>query len=147
MLGRGSGAKEICLFALAVIRPQTYHVALVAHRVNQFVVAEKTADGRVLLPNFFPGLDRHRDVIVVAKLKAYDGMCDPGRAPVGDKNIHAPYLRKVKRSSLPMRGVFAFGAVVAVADVVNGHVIAVYFRPGGLRYVGLPGPVIRGLQG
>ena len=45
-----------------------------------------------------------------------------------------------------MRSVVAFGAVVAVADVVNGDVIAIDFRPGGLGHVGLPGPVVRRLQ-
>src|SRR6266478_2444421 len=84
---------------------------------------------------------------MVAELEADDGMRDPRRAPVGEENIHAAYLRKVERSSLPTRRVVALGAVVTVADVVNGHVIAVYFRPGGLCHVGLPGPVIRRLQG
>src|SRR4029078_1024910 len=105
---------------------------------------EGRGDGQVSLPKFLPNLDREAEGRRVSKLKADDGMRDPGRAPVIDREVDAGDLRDTDRARLPMRGVGGLGPVVAVAYVVERYFVALNVGPRFLGHVRLPVAIVGG---
>src|SRR5579863_6428612 len=73
-------------------------------------------------------------------------MRDPRRTPVGDEQIDAAQLTQIDRLVQPGAGVIKFGAVVAVAKVVDGDPVAVNFSPRSLRIVRLPVAIVGRLE-
>ena len=66
--------------------------------------------------------------------------------PPGDEEIDAAQIGQVEGARLPAAGVILRGDVVAVANVVNRHLVAVDVGPGSLGVGGLPVEVLRGLD-
>src|SRR4029453_2554645 len=93
------------------------HIAFVGHDVDQFELPVKPADSRVALPKLLARLDGEAERWRVSELKTGNGMRDPGRAPVIDREVDASYLRDAHGARLPMRSVVGLGPVIAVADV------------------------------
>ena len=135
--GRNRCAVKIDIL-LAVVCADADHVALIGHDVDEFELPVEAADGRVGLANLSARLDGEADRRRVSELKADDGMRDPGRAPVIDREVDAGDLRDAHGARFPMRGVVSLGPVVAVADVVEGDFVALNLRPRFLSHVGLP---------
>src|SRR5262249_17380195 len=61
---------------------------------------------------------------------------------IHDKQVQGGYLRKVNCACFPVRRVIMLGAIVAVADVVESHLISVDLGPGRFCDIRLPGPII-----
>src|SRR5205085_6980531 len=78
----------------------------------------------------------------VSELKTGDGMRDPGRAPVIDREVDARDLRDAHSARLPMRGVVGLGPVVAVAYVVQRYFVALNVGPRFLGHVRLPVAIV-----
>jgi hypothetical protein len=74
---------------------------------------------------------------LVAEIEADNRMCDPGRAPPGDKDIDAVEISKVVGTCLPVAGVVLLAAVVAVAEVVDCDLVSVDVGVSGFSVVGL----------
>ena len=144
---RNGGAVKIDVLALAVVRSHADHVALVGHDVDEFELPVKPADGRVGLAKLLARLDGETNGRRIGELEANDGMRDPGRAPVIDGEVDAGDLRNAHGARLPMRRVVGFGPVVAVADVVQGHFIALDVGPRFLGHICLPIAILCGLDG
>src|SRR5439155_17886481 len=106
---------------LAVVRAHADHVALIGHDVNEFELAVEPADSRVSLAKLLARLDGEAERRRVSELEAGDGMRDPGRAPVIDREVDAGDLRDAHGARLPMRGVVCLGPVIAVAYVVRRY--------------------------
>src|SRR5205823_6737013 len=100
---RNGGAVKIDVL-LAVVCAQADHVALIGHDVDEFKPPVQTADSRVGLAKLLARLNGEAERRRVSELKADDGMRDPGRAPVIDREVDAGDLRHVNRARLPMRG-------------------------------------------
>src|SRR5439155_5062569 len=135
--GHGSAVK-IDLFAVAVVRPHADDVALVGDDIDQLELPVEAADSGVALAGLLPRLNGKTNRRRVGELKADDGMSYQRRAPVVDGKVNAGDTRDARGARLPARGVIGLGVVVAVADVVQRDLVAVDFRPGELRDVGLP---------
>src|SRR5213079_2923754 len=121
---------------------QSDHVALIGHDVDEFELPVEPADSRVgltKLPAYFDGEAERRRV---SELKAGDGMRDPGRAPVIDREVDAGDLRDAHSARLPMRGVVGLGPVVAVANVVQRYFVALNVGPRFLGYIRLPVAIV-----
>src|SRR5436190_1495260 len=125
-----------------VVRAQADHVALISDKIDKCKLPVQTADRRVGLPDGLPRLDGKAERRRVCELETDDGMRDPWRTPVVDGEIDARNLREPYGARLPARRVVRVGAIVAVADVVEGEFITVDIRPCHLRHVGLPVAVI-----
>src|SRR5207249_5089911 len=78
----------------------------------------------------------------VSELEAGDGMRDPGRAPVIDREVDAGDLRDAHGTRLPTRGVVGLGPVVAVAYVVQRYFVALNVGPRFLGHVRLPVAIV-----
>ena len=75
------------------------------------------------------------------------GCAIPGRAPVINREVDAGDLRDAHGARLPMRRVVGLGPVVAVADVVQGHFVALNAGPRFLGHIRLPIALLCGLDG
>ncbi len=62
-------------------------------------------------------------------------------------DIDAIQVGKSYGFGLPFARVIEFGSVVAIAKIVDDHVIALHFGPSGLDNIILPVAVVRGFQG
>src|SRR6266705_2195159 len=125
---RNGGAVKIDIF-FAVVCAQADHVALIRHDVDEFELPVEPADSRVGLAKFLARLNGETERRCVRELEADDWMCDPGRAPVIDREINAGDLRDAHGVRLPMRGVVSLGPVVAVAYVVQHYFVALNVSP------------------
>src|SRR5437868_11057648 len=123
---------------LAVVCAQADHIALIGHDVDKFELPVEPADSRVGLAKLLARLDGKAERRRVSELEADDGMRDPGRTPVIDREVDAGDLRDMRSARLPMRGVVALCSVFAVADVVKCYFVALDLRPRELRDVELP---------
>src|SRR2546430_1473927 len=126
----------------AVVRAQADHVALIGHDVDEYELPVKPADSRVGLAKLLARLDGEAERRRVSELEADDGMRDPGRPPVIDREVDAGDLRDVHRARLPMRGIVGLGPVVAVAYVVQRYFVALNVRPRFLGHVRLPVAIV-----
>ena len=72
-----------------IISPQTNAIALIGHDANERVLPIKAFQRGVLLPNSVARFDGEAERKRAGKLKAHNGMCDPGRAPVINRHVHA----------------------------------------------------------
>src|SRR5881398_2384948 len=126
----------------AVVCAQADHVSLIRHDVDEFELPVEPADSRVGLAKLLARLDGEAERRGVSELEAYDGMRDPGRAPVIDREVDAGDLRDVHGARLPMRGVVGLGPVVAVADVVQRYFVALNVGPPFLGHVRLPVAIV-----
>src|SRR6476646_6904543 len=108
---------------VAVVCAQADHIALIGDDIDEFELPVEPADSRVSLTKLFANLDREAERRCVSELEANDGMRDPGRAPVVNREVDASDLRDAYGTRLPMRVVVGFGAVVAVAYVVKCYFV------------------------
>ena len=146
--GRDFGAVEVRFFAFAVVGAEADDVAFVGGDVGEFVLTVEAADGGVFFADFFAGFDGEADGRGVGKLEADDGVSHPGGAPVVNEHVDAGELGQADGAGFPAGREVGGGAVVAVADVVEGDFVAVDFGPGELGDIGLPLAVVaRGLGG
>src|SRR5439155_10378466 len=127
---------------IAVVCAHANHVALIGHDVDEFELPVEPADSRVGLAKLLARLDGKAEWRRVSELEADDGMRDPGRAPVIDREIDAGDLRDAHGACLPMRGVVGLGPVIAVADVVQGYFVALNVGPRFLGHVWLPVAIV-----
>src|SRR5947208_10613910 len=123
---------------IAVVCAHANHVALIGHDVDEFELPVEPADSRVGLAKLLARLDGKAEWRRVSELEADDGMRDPGRAPVIDREVDAGDLRDAHSARFPVRGVIGLGAVVTVANIVQGYFVALDLRPRELRDVELP---------
>src|SRR5213079_600270 len=121
---------------------QSDHVALIGHDVDEFELPVEPADSRVGLSKLLARLNGEAERRRVSELKADDGMRDPGRAPVIDREVDAGDLRDAHRARLPMRGVVGLGPVVAVAYVVQRYFVALNVAPRFRGNVRLPVAIV-----
>src|SRR4029077_15914229 len=127
---------------IAVVCAHANHVALIGHDVNEFEAPIQSADGRVGLAKLLAYLYGEAERRRVSELKAGDGMRDPWRAPVIDREVDASDLRDAHGARLPMRGVVGIGPVVAVAYVMQRHLVALNVGPGCLSDVRFPAAIV-----
>src|SRR5207248_11542913 len=78
----------------------------------------------------------------VSELETGDGMRDPGRAPVIDREIDAGDLRDAHSARLPMGGIVGLGPVIAVAYVVQRYFVALNVGPSFLGHILLPVAIV-----
>src|SRR6266849_8606528 len=104
---------------LAVVCAHADHVALIGHDIDEFELPVEPADSRVGLAKLLARLDGEAERRRVSELKTDDGMRDPGRAPVIDREVDARDLRDAHGARLPTRGVVGVVPIVAVAYVVQ----------------------------
>src|SRR5881396_1594917 len=78
---------------LPVVCAQADHIALIGHDVDEFELPVEPADSRVGLAKLLARLDGEAERRRVSELEAHDGMRDPGRAPVIDREVDAGNLR------------------------------------------------------
>src|SRR6188472_1433225 len=129
---------------LAIICAQTNHVALIGYYIDEFELPVESADSRVSLTKLLPNLDRETERRRVSELKADNGMGDPGRAPVINREVDAGDLRDAYGSRLPTRCIVRLGPVVAVAYVVKCYFVALDIRPRLFGHVWLPVAIVCG---
>src|SRR6478672_3789816 len=140
---RNSRAVKIDIL-LAIVCAQTDHVPLIGYDVDEFELPVEPADSRVSLTKLLANLDREAERRCVSKLKADDGMRDPGRAPIINREVDARDLRDAYSSRLPMRRVVGLGSIVAVAYVVECYFVTLNVRPRFLGHVRLPVAIVGG---
>ena len=97
----------------------------------------------MILTHLLARLNRNRNKVNVPEIETENGVRDPGRAPVVDEEIEAANVVEVDLPGFPLAGVIELGAVVAVAQVVDGDDVPVDIRIRGARDVGLPVFVVR----
>lgn len=136
---RGIRAVHVNLFVLAVVCAQANYVALVGGNKDQLVLAEESKDRRVGLSRPVAGLDRKCEVLVIAEVEAQNRMAYPADAPIYEEKIDSAEVGKIVCPVAPAVGVFGFGAIVAVSDVVDCDLISSGFRPRLLSDVCAPG--------
>ena len=143
---RNSRAVKIDIL-LAIVRAQADHVALVGHDVDEFKPPVEPTDRRVALAELLAHLDGETERRRVGELEADDGMRNPGRAPVIDREVDAGDLREAHGARFPMRRVVHLGPVVAVADVVECDFVALNIGPRLLGHIRLPVGIVRWRKG
>src|SRR5436309_9698175 len=72
---------------LAVVCAQADHVALIGHDVDELELPVEPADSRVGLAKFLARLNGEAQRRRVSELKTDDGMCNPRRTPVIDREV------------------------------------------------------------
>src|SRR5437870_12256475 len=127
---------------LAVVCAQADHVALIGHDIDELELPVEPADSRVGLTKLLARLDGEAERWRVSELKTSDGMRDPGRAPIIDREVDACDLRDAHGARLPMRGVVGLCPVVAVAYVVQRYFVALNVGPRFLGHVRLPVAIV-----
>src|SRR5206468_10903976 len=100
------------------------------------------ADSRVGLAKLLACLNGEAERRRVSELEADDGMRDPGRAPVIDREVDAGDLGDAHAARLPMRGVVGRGSVTAVAHGVQRYFVALNVGPRFLGHVRLPVAIV-----
>src|SRR5437016_796116 len=138
---RNSRAVKVDIL-LAVVCAHADHVALIGHDVDEFELPVEPADSRVGLAKLLARLDGEAERRRVSELEAGDGMRDPGRSPVIDREVDAGDLRDAHSARLPMRGEVGLGPVVAVAYVVECDFVALNVGPRFLAHVRLPVAIV-----
>src|SRR5437870_1882327 len=138
---RNGRAVKIDIF-LAIVCAHADHVALIGHDVDEFELPVEPADSRIGLAKLLARLDGEAERRRVSELKAGDGMRDPGRAPVIDREVDAGDLRDAHGARLPMRGVVGLGSVVAVAYIVQRYFVALNVGPCFVGDVRLPVAIV-----
>src|SRR5271170_1240600 len=121
--------KQVHIFSSAIVCAQPDQVAFIAGNVDQFVLAKKSEDRGVSLTNNLASLNRNGNVSVIAKIEADDGMRNPWRAPIRERDVDAPQLREVEDPRFPVAMVVELSFVIAVAQIVYGHTIAIDLSP------------------
>src|SRR5437870_8778887 len=106
---------------LAVVCAQADHVALIGHNVDEFELPVEPADSRVGLTKLLARLEGEAERWRVSELKTGDGMRDPGRAPVIDREIDAGDLRATHRARLPLGDEVGLGPVVEAEYAVQRY--------------------------
>src|SRR5438093_5352487 len=127
---------------LAVVCAHTDYVTFIGNDVDEFELPVEPADSRIGLAKFLARLDREAERRRVSELKAGNGMRDPGRTPVIDREVNPSDLGDAHGARLPMRGVVGLGPVVAVAYVVQRYFVAVNVGPRFLGHVRLPVAIV-----
>src|SRR5713101_8214449 len=127
---------------LAVVCAHADNVAFIGRDVDEFELPVESADSRVGLAKLLARLDREAERRRISELEADDGMRDPGRAPVIDREIDAGDLRDAHGARLPMRGVVGLGPVVAVAYIVQRYFVALNVGPRFPGHVRLPVAIV-----
>src|SRR5436309_8997176 len=97
---RNGRAVKVDIF-LAVVCTQADHVALIGHDVDEFELPVEPTDSRVGLAKLLARLDGEAERRRVSELEADDGMRDPGRTPVIDREVDACDLGDPHGASLP----------------------------------------------
>ena len=92
-----------------------------------------------------PGLYRETERRRIRKLEAGNRMGDPRRAPVVDSDIDPSELEP-HSACLPMWSVVGFAAVIAVADIVESHFIAIDLSLCQIGPISLPLALVAGFQ-
>src|SRR5437773_10406461 len=77
-----------------VVGTQANHIALIRDEVDECVLTIQAADSRIRLPDGLPRLDGEAERWCVRELETDDGMSDPWRTPVVDRQIDARDLRE-----------------------------------------------------
>src|ERR1700730_3214271 len=121
---RNSGVVKIDILALAVVRSNANHVALVRHDINELELPVEATNGGVGLANLLARLDREADRRCVGELEADDGMRHPRRSPVNDGKVDAGDLRAAHGTRFPMWYIVGLSPVVADANVVERDLVA-----------------------
>ena len=67
--------------------------------------------------------------------------------PIGDRDVDAMQVGKSDGLGEPVTGVKELGLIVAIAKIVNGYLVPVYFSPGSLGHIVLPRTIVGRLQG
>src|SRR5439155_9688984 len=127
---------------IAVVCAHANHVALIGHDVDEFELPVEAFDSGIGLANLPARLDGEAEWRRASELEANDGMGDPGRAPVIDREVDAGDLRDAHGARLPMRRVLGLGPVIAVAYIVEGYFIALNVRARLLSHVRLPVAIV-----
>src|SRR5205807_2958800 len=127
---------------IAVVCAHANHVALIGHDVDEFELPVEAFDSGIGLVKLPARLDGEAERRRVSELEANDGMGDPGRAPVIDREVDTGDLRDAHGARLPMRRVLGLGPVIAVAYIVEGYFIALNVRPRLLSHVRLPVAIV-----
>src|SRR6266481_9836473 len=138
---RNGGVVKIDIL-IAVVCAHADHVAFIGHDVDEFELPVESANSRVGLAKLLARLDGEADRRRIGELKAGDGMRDPGRAPVVDREVDAGDLRDAHSARLPVRSVVSLGPVVAVAYVVQRYFVSLNVGPRFLGHVQLPVAII-----
>src|SRR5213592_4982025 len=141
VLWRNGRAVKIDIL-VAVVCAHADHVAFIGRDIDEFELPIEPANGRVGLTKLLARLDREAERRRISELEADDGMRDPGRAPVIDREIDAGDLRDAHGARLPMRGIVGLGPVVAVAYVVQRYFVALNVGPRFLGHVRLPVAIV-----
>ena len=141
MRWRNDGAVKIDIL-VAVVCAQADHIALIGYDIDEFELPVEPADSRVSLAKLLARLDGEAERRRVSELKAGDGMRNPGRAPVIDREVDASDLRDAHGARLPMGRVVGLAPVVAVADVVQCYFVALNVGPRILGDVRLPVAIV-----
>src|SRR5438552_16349125 len=90
---------------LAVVCAHTDYVAFIGHDVDEFELPVEPADSRIGLAKLLAYLNGEAERRRVSELKAGNGMRDPGRAPVIDREVDAGNLRDAHGARRPIRRV------------------------------------------
>src|SRR5713101_5959126 len=138
---RNSRVVEIDIL-IAVVCAHADHVALIRHDVDEFELPVEAFDSGIGLAKLPARLDREAERRRVSELEADDGMGDPGRAPVIDREVDAGDLRDAHGARLPMRRVVGLGPVIAVAYIVKRYFVALNVCPRFLGHVRLPVAIV-----
>jgi hypothetical protein len=132
-----AGPIKVELF-MPVVSSDSDHITLVGDDVNQIVLFEKTANGRVALTLSQSCLNRDCHVLVVVELKTDHRMTDQGRSPKANEEIDCLEVAEVNHSCFPARLRCQPGFTIEVPEIMNGDFISVSFCPGRLRDIRLP---------
>src|SRR5271170_4894013 len=129
---------HVNFLALAEIRPQPNHVALIGGNKDQLILPKEAKDRRIRLPSLVPRLDRKGEVLAIAKVEAHNRMTDPPNAPVDEEEINPAKLRQIVAPIAPAVRVVALGAVIAIANVMHLNLISIDIGPRSTRNVRTP---------
>src|SRR6267378_563752 len=128
---------KVNLFA-AIVRAKTNDIAFISGDVDELVLPIEAAQRRVILTYRLARFDGDRDRYRVHKLKARDGMRDPGRTPKVDREIDTSEFRQMNDACFPSRRVIGLSAILAVAHIMQSDFVVTNLRPGAARHIRLP---------
>jgi len=121
---------EVDVLICTVVGTQTDEIPLVCHHVSQLELFEEALDRRVFLPNFLAGLNRDAEMTSVLETETHHGMGDVGRPPVDVEEIDTLQFAQVEGPVVVVDRVVSFGAVINVADIVDGDQVILDLGPG-----------------
>src|SRR5206468_8988038 len=102
-----------------IVRAQADHVALISDEVDECILTIEPADSRISLADGLSRFDGETQWRGVGELETDDGMRNPRRTPIVDREIDAGDLRKPHSARFPVRRVIGVGAIIAVAHVMK----------------------------